>query len=278
MEPAPPDSGTGIERLLEIMRRLRDPVSGCPWDIRQDLASIAPYTVEEAHEVADAIRRNDLVALRDELGDLLLQVVYHARMAEEAGEFTFADVVASISDKMVRRHPHVFSGHGGEAPFGPREWDRQKRQEHNTDMPPPSALDGAAHASAPLARATTLGIRAARCGFDWQDIEGVRVKVAEELTELNQASDREHQREEFGDLLFALASLARHMNLDAESALRCANQKFERRFRAMEQRLADTGQRFEELDEDALEALWQSVKSEEVADESDGAISSHPAT
>ena len=249
----------GIERLLEVMRQLRDPDSGCPWDIRQDFASIAPYTIEEAYEVADAIHREDFEALRCELGDLLLQVAYHARMAEEAGKFTFEDVVESITSKMIRRHPHVFAGEENDGSFDVVEWERQKDRE--TEGVSRSALDGAAGKSAPLARAVTLGHRAARVGFDWPDRDGVIQKIKEELEELRQTGDRNRQFEEFGDLMFALVNLARHLRLDPDSALRRANEKFERRFREVERRLGTQGRSPAEASLREMEQFWSDAKT-----------------
>ena len=254
-------SAGDIEGLLEIMRRLRDPETGCPWDVRQDFASIAPYTIEEAYEVADAIRNGDLDGLRHELGDLLLQVVYHARMAEEAGRFGFADVVAAISEKMVRRHPHVFGGTAGKEGFNSADWERQKHQEEEDGVR--SLLDGAAGPDAPLARALTLGLRAKRAGFDWPDPEAVFAKVEEELAELREADSTARRREELGDLLFTLANLARHLDIDPEASLRAANGKFETRFREIERRLAAEGRTPMESDPEELERLWAAVKEAE---------------
>ena len=252
------EAGGDIARLLGIMAALRDPQSGCPWDVRQDFASIAPYTIEEAYEVADAIGRGDLDDLRDELGDLLLQVVFHARMAEEQGAFAFADVVAAIGDKMVRRHPHVFAGATVEdAEAQTREWEEHKRREREAaGDADASALAGIARGLPEWQRAVKLQKRAARVGFDWPDAAGPRAKIDEELTEIEAATAAEIE-EEVGDLLFAVVNWARHLRVDPEAALRSANIKFERRFRAMEQ-LA--GRTFEDLDLDAKEALWNRVK------------------
>ena len=252
------EGDTDIARLLAIMARLRDPQDGCPWDIRQDFASIAPYTVEEAYEVADAIRRDDMDALRTELGDLLLQVVYHAQMAKEQGAFGFAEVVEAISEKMVRRHPHVFGDAERNESFGAVDWDREKSRE--SGGVPTSALDGAASPRAPLARAITLGQRAARVGFDWEDAEGTYVKIAEEIRELRQAESAASRQEELGDLLFAVVSLARHLGIDPEWALCRANSKFEARFRRMEQILANRGESVTALTLDELEAAWSEAK------------------
>lgn len=251
-----------LERLLGIMARLRDPVTGCEWDRAQDFASIAPYTIEEAYEVADAIERQDLAALRDELGDLLLQVVFHARMAEEAGHFAFDDVAAAISDKMEARHPHLFGdsahdGHGREA-----RWERIKAEERAAKGTI-GALDGVALALPALLRAEKLQKRAARVGFDWPDTEGPADKVREEMVELAEAASDADRVAEAGDLLFAAVNLVRAHGIAAEDALRFANAKFERRFRAMEALAAAKGVDFAALGLDAQEALWQQVKVSE---------------
>lgn len=252
-----------LDRLLGIMARLRDPVSGCEWDRAQSFSTIAPYTIEEAYEVADAIQRNDLAALRDELGDLLLQVVFHARIAEEAGHFAFADVAAAISDKMEARHPHLFGdsaedGHGREV-----RWERIKAQERAAKGDA-GALDGVALALPALLRAEKLQKRAARVGFDWPDTDGPAEKVREEMIELSEAVTPDQHLEEAGDLLFAAVNLIRAHGVAAEDALRAANAKFERRFRAMEALAETQGVDFAELDLDAQEALWQQVKALEV--------------
>lgn len=239
-----------LTRLLALMRRLRDPVGGCEWDRAQSWASIAPYTIEEAYEVADAIERNNAPALKDELGDLLFQVVFHARIAEEAGLFGFADVAAAIVDKMERRHPHIF----GDAADTPG-WESLKAAERaggtNT-----GALAGVAMGLPALLRAAKLQKRAARTGFDWPDATGPREKIDEELAEIA-AAGPETLEEEVGDLLFAVVNYARHLGVDPEAALRRGNVKFERRFAAME---ALAGEAFAALDLDAKEALWQRVK------------------
>jgi MazG family protein len=256
---------TAIDRLLAIMARLRDPECGCPWDREQDFASIAPYTIEEAYEVVDAIERGDMAALKDELGDLLLQVVFHARMAEEAGEFAFADVAEAISDKMVRRHPHVF----GDAKIGSvaaqnEAWEAHKAAERAAHGGGDSVLDGIALAFPALLRAAKISKRAARIGFDWPDARGVVAKVTEEVAELNVEIDagagRDRLEDEVGDLLFAAANLARKLDIEPETALRRATAKFERRFRKVE---ALAAQRGIGRDLAALEALWQHVKREE---------------
>jgi MazG family protein len=255
-----------INKLLDVMAKLRDPQSGCPWDVAQDFHTISPYTVEEAYEVADAIAREDMVDLRDELGDLLFQVVFHARMAEEAGAFEFSEVVDSITGKMLRRHPHVFGseeernrGADGAA------WERIKSAERaeKGDDGASSALDGVAVSLPALKRARKLGSRAASIGFDWPDISGVRAKVTEELDELDAAAAGANEsdiEDELGDLLFTVANLARHFHLDPEHALERANRKFEARFRRMEKAARAAGEDLAALDLAALEARWQASK------------------
>lgn len=240
-----------VERLLAIMARLRDPQRGCEWDVAQTWATIAPYTIEEAYEVADAIARNDADDLKDELGDLLLQVVFHARIAEEAGAFAFADVVAAISDKMERRHPHIF----GDASQSPG-WEELKAAERRDTTQDDSALAGVAAGLPALMRAVKLQKRAARTGFDWPDQTGAIAKIVEEIEEVKTASD-DQREDEIGDLLFAVVNWARHLGVDPEAALRSGNAKFERRFRAME---ALGGEAFAALSLDDKEALWQQVK------------------
>jgi ATP diphosphatase len=241
-----------IDRLVTIMARLRDPETGCDWDVAQDFSTIAPYTIEEAYEVADAIARNDMADLKDELGDLLLQVIFHSRMAEEAGLFALPDVVAAISDKMERRHPHVF----GDSPGGhAQHWERLKADEREAKGDS-GALDGVAIGLPALLRAEKLQKRAARTGFDWPDVSGPRAKVDEEIAEIEAASPAERE-EEIGDLLFAVVNWARHLGVDAEAALRAANAKFERRFKAME---AEAGDAFAGLDLEGKEALWLAAK------------------
>ncbi len=244
-----------VDHLLAVMARLRDPESGCPWDVAQDFVSIAPYTIEEAYEVADACARGDMANLKDELGDLLLQVVFHARMAEEAGVFAFDDVASGIADKMVRRHPHVF-GEGVAREDGHAHWEVIKAAERS-DAGHASVLDGVALALPALMRAEKLQKRAAQTGFDWPDAEGPRAKVIEELDEIAEAGGAEAIEEEVGDLLFAAVNLARHLKVDPEAALRRANAKFEARFRGMEDA---AGEGFIALDLDAKEALWEQVK------------------
>jgi nucleoside triphosphate diphosphatase len=241
-----------IERLAAIMRRLRDPVSGCEWDSVQTFATIAPYTIEEAYEVADAIDRGDMDSLADELGDLQLQVVFHAQMAEEAGHFTLDDVIGRICDKMERRHPHIF----GDAEHGGHHlWEVIKAEERAAN-PDKSALAGVALALPALERATKLQRRAARTGFDWPNARGPRAKIDEELAELEAETDHDRQQEELGDLLFAVVNLARHLNIEPEAALRDANRKFERRFREIEQAPG-----FADLPLEQKEALWTAAKA-----------------
>ncbi|WP_233281569.1 nucleoside triphosphate pyrophosphohydrolase [Sphingomonas changnyeongensis] len=233
------------------MARLRDPDHGCEWDVAQSFASIAPYTIEEAYEVADAIARQDLPALRDELGDLALQVVFHARIAEEMGAFDLADVLSGIGDKMERRHPHVFGD--GTTPG----WEAVKAAERAATGTDASALAGVTQALPALLRAEKLQKRAARTGFDWPDPAGARAKILEELAEVDAAAP-EDRADEIGDLLFAVVNFARHLNIDPEEALRAANRKFETRFRAMEAMATD----FAALDLAAKEELWQRAKRE----------------
>ena len=223
-------SDTDIDRLVSIMARLRDPVDGCEWDTVQTFATIAPYTIEEAYEVADAIERADMADLKDELGDLLLQVVFHARMAEEAGHFALNDVIAAICDKMERRHPHIF---GDAVEGGHYLWEQIKAAERGAKGAE-SALDGVAIGLPALLRAEKLQKRAARTGFDWPDASGPRAKIDEELAEVDTAASDAEREEEVGDLLFAVVNWARKLGVDPEAALRSANAKFERRFKAME--------------------------------------------
>jgi len=262
MSPAAEDSSanpSGIARLLTVMARLRDPQIGCEWDVAQTFSTIAPYTIEEAYEVADAIAREDLPALREELGDLLLQVVFHARMAEELGAFDFDAVAQGISDKMTRRHPHIFGGADQEGPSREVRWEAQKAAERAAKGAE-SALDGVALALPALMRAEKLQKRAARVGFDWPDLEGPRAKVIEELDELASAETEAEKLDEAGDLLFAAVNVARSHGVAPEDALRHANAKFEGRFRAME---ALAGKTFAALSLDAQEALWRQVKTAE---------------
>ncbi len=239
-----------LERLAAIMARLRDPIRGCDWDRAQTFATIAPYTIEEAYEVADAIQRGDMDALADELGDLQLQVVFHARMAQEAGHFSLDDVMERVCDKLERRHPHIF----GDATDSPG-WEELKARERQ-QSPDSSALAGVAMALPALERAAKLQRRAARTGFDWPDAAGPRAKIDEELGELDRESETKARTEELGDLLFAVVNLARHLNVDAETALRDANRKFEQRFRAIEGAPGFAAMSLEEK-----EALWTAAKA-----------------
>jgi ATP diphosphatase len=248
MSPSP------IDRLLAIMARLRDPVTGCEWDSVQTFATIAPYTIEEAYEVADAIARGDMVELKDELGDLLLQVVFHARMAEEQGSFDFHDVVTAISDKMERRHPHLF---GRAAEGGHHLWEQIKAEERAAKADD-SALAGIALALPALKRAEKIQKRAARVGFDWPDISGPRGKIDEELAEIAQAGNDAERAAEIGDLLFSVVNYARHLGVDPEAALSAAGARFERRFRKMEE-ISDKPMKDMNLDQ--LESLWKVAKA-----------------
>ena len=246
-------SPSALAELVEIMARLRDPVAGCEWDRVQTFETIAPYTIEEAYEVDDAIRRGDMAALKDELGDLQLQVVYHARIAEERGAFDLADVIGTIAAKMVRRHPHIF----GDAAASPG-WEALKAAEREAGAEAdPSALAGVAHALPALKRAEKIQRRAARIGFDWPDSEGPRLKIDEELGEIERAESDEERAAEIGDLLFAVVNYARHLGVNPETALREANARFERRFRKVEE-LADKS--LKEMSIDELESLWQRAK------------------
>lgn len=238
-----------LDRLVSIMRRLRDPERGCSWDLQQNFGTIAPYTIEEAYEVADAIDRGDMTALAEELGDLQLQVVFHSQMAEELGAFTLDDVITRICDKLERRHPHIF-GDSAESPG----WDAIKAAERNSAADQ-SALAGVASALPALDRAAKLQRRAARTGFDWPDSSGPRAKIDEELEELDREIDRNRQEEEVGDLLFSVANFARHLKIDPEEALRKANRKFERRFRAIE-----TNPGFQAMSLEEKEELWRRAK------------------
>ena len=263
------DPDAGIERLLEIMRRLRDPETGCPWDIEQDFASIAPYTIEEAYEVADAIARQDWAELEGELGDLLLQSVYHTAMGEEAGHFTFQSVVRSISDKMVARHPHVFGTESRDksAEQQTADWEAIKAMERGQKAQG-GTLDGVAIGLPALLRAMKLQKRAARVGFDWPSTDQVIDKITEEVGELVEARESLTQaevEEEYGDLLFVMANLGRHLGLDPEAALRSANAKFTRRFEGVEARLAAIGKSPAQSNLEEMDALWDAVKAEERA-------------
>ncbi len=258
------NEAAGIERLVEIMARLRDPEGGCPWDLEQTFATIAPYTVEEAHEVADAIQREAWDELPGELGDLLFQSVFHARMAEEAGMFAFADVVRAISDKMIARHPHVFGSESNQksAEQQTKDWETLKSAERGKAR----VLDGVALGLPALTRAVKLQKRAARVGFDWPTTGEVLEKLREEVAELVEARDRltaTQVEEEFGDLLFVMANLARHMGVDPEGALRGANAKFTRRFGKIEDWLAEAGKTPAESDLAEMDGLWNRARAED---------------
>ncbi len=247
-----------IAPLADIMARLRNPAGGCPWDVEQDFASIAPYTIEEAYEVADAIERHDLVALKDELGDLLLQVVFHSQMAAEQDAFTLDDVIAGICEKMTRRHPHVFGDVSAEhADVVVANWESIKADERsgNADT---SALSGVALPLPALLRAQKIQKRAARTGFDWPDIEGAKAKIFEEIEEVEDAFSQSERTEEMGDLLFAVVNMCRFLDVDAEAALKAGTAKFERRFRSME---TSAGGNFAALTLEEKEVLWQHAKS-----------------
>jgi MazG family protein len=255
-----------IEKLIEVMATLRDPDGGCPWDLQQSFATIAPYTIEEAYEVADAIDRADLDDLRDELGDLLLQVVFHSQMAREQGEFDFGDVVEAISSKMIRRHPHVFGDAArGSAQSQSQAWEAHKREEREASgKQNHGVLAGVSNGLPALMRAAKLGKRAAGVGFDWVDADGALAKVHEELQEVAEArgaGDADAVAEEIGDLLFAVAQYARHLHVDPEEALRRGNRKFATRFGRLEQGLKEEQVDWASQTPDELEARWQIVKS-----------------
>ena len=261
------DQDAGIERLLEIMRRLRDPKNGCPWDIEQTFDTIAPYTIEEAYEVADAIERKDWPELEGELGDLLLQTVYHTAMGEEDGNFSFQSVVRAISNKMVARHPHVFGDESRDksAEQQTRDWEAIKAAER-AGKKQGGALDGVAVGLPSLLRAYKLQNRAARVGFDWPSTDQVIDKIQEEAAELVEARDElthEEMTEEFGDLMFVMANLARHLKIEPEEALRAANAKFTRRFEGVEAKLAEMGKTPAQSDLAEMDALWDAVKVDE---------------
>lgn len=262
-----------VEDLVEVMRRLRDPEAGCPWDLEQTFATIAPYTIEEAYEVADAIRQGDMDLLEDELGDLLLQIVFYAQMSGEAGGFRFDDVARRIAAKMRARHPHVFGTRKrGTAAAVIVDWEAQKKREREAraraENRPPSRLDGVALALPALMRAEKLQKRAAGAGFDWPEAAAVAGKVREELAELEEEIGApepraERLREEAGDLLFACVNLARKLGVDSEAALRDAGAKFEGRFRRVERRIAASGDSLEDCDPRRLDALWEQAKKED---------------
>lgn len=259
------DPNGGMPRLLAIMRRLRDPDTGCPWDIEQDFDSIAPYTIEEAYEVADAIARKDWSDLEGELGDLLLQTVYHTALGEEAGLFSFESVVKAISDKMVSRHPHVFGDESRDksAEQQTKDWEAIKAKERGKQA---RTLDGVAAGLPALTRAVKLQKRAARVGFDWPDTSHVLDKIIEEAGELIEARDtltQDQVTEEFGDLMFVMANLARHLNVDPEAAVRGTNAKFIRRFNAVEDALARAGKTPEQSNLAEMDSLWDEIKAAE---------------
>ncbi len=257
-----------MQRLLEIMASLRDPEGGCPWDREQDFASIAPYTIEEAYEVADAIERDDVEGLREELGDLLFQVAFHAQLARERGWFDFAQVAEGICEKMIRRHPHVFAGASvGSSAEQTEAWEQLKAAEKRARGERGGALDGVPLGLPAMTRARKLGSRAAREGFDWPDRVGPRQKIAEELAELDEelesGVDRKRLESELGDVLFAVVNLARHLDIDPEAALRRTNQKFSQRFAHLEMRLREHGLSGQEAGLEQLEQWWQEAKRRE---------------
>ena len=286
---APGARPAGIDRLLDVMARLRDPATGCPWDLEQSFGTIAPYTIEEAYEVAEAIRQDDRAALRDGLGDLLLQVVFHAQMAREDGSFDFDEVARGIADKMIRRHPNVFGDDDTEArhsaPAQMRSWEAQKAEERaaraEAEGRRASALDGVALALPALLRAEKLQKRAARVGFDWPGPEPVFDKVLEEVAELRDATgaaarDPDAAAEEVGDLLFACVNLARHVGVDPEAALRAANAKFTARFHRIEAALAESGQSARDAGLAELDRLWEEAKQAERGPAAAGAGTANP--
>jgi ATP diphosphatase len=267
-KPEPPDALEQITRLQHIMAALRDPQTGCPWDREQDFASIAPYTIEEAYEVADAIRSASPDKLKEELGDLLLQIIFHARMAEELGQFTLADVAAAISEKMIRRHPHVFGTAAAKTAEAVRtSWEDIKAAERQSEAGAGtvSLLDGIATSLPAMMRAVKLQKRAARVGFDWPDLAAVLDKMQEEIAELRAeldsgAADPQRLQEETGDILFVAANIARKAGVDPETALLACNDKFQKRFTYIEQNIDKTGKSLEEVTLDEMEALWQEAK------------------
>ena len=263
---------SNIKGLLNIMNRLRDPATGCPWDCEQSFATIAPYTIEEAYEVADAISRGDLVDLKDELGDLLFQVVFHSKLASEIGAFDFDGVVAAIEQKLLRRHPHVFGGQKIQsAKAQTQSWEALKERERlskrNTSATLVSVLDGVAVSLPALTRSVKLQQRAARVGFDWPDVKPIFEKVIEELDEVKQAVEQNNSsgkiEEEIGDLLFSVSNLARHLSIDPEMAMRCSNAKFERRFKAIESEAHKLGLSVADMTPADIESVYQTVKKRE---------------
>ena len=279
-----PEAEAELARLLSIMAALRTPVTGCPWDLEQTFRTVAPYTLEEAAEVVDAIERDDMVDLVDELGDLLLQVVFHARLAQEAGHFAFADVARAINTKMIRRHPHVFGDvEARSAGMAKGAWDKVKAAENAEklarrggrskpgEVPEGSALAGVPGALPGLTRAVKLQDRAGKVGFDWNDPRAVIAKIREELDEVEEGLDGPHERreDEMGDVLFAMANLARHLSVDPEAALRRTNAKFIRRFRYIETELEKSGKALSSASLDEMERLWQQAKGAPSADSGD---------
>ncbi len=252
-----------LNKLLEVMTQLRDPITGCPWDLEQDFASIAPHTIEEAYEVADAIANGDMGELRDELGDLLFQVVFYAHLAQENGDFDFDDITRAITGKLIRRHPHVFADADlRDSTEQTRQWEQGKAEERK-NKGQHSVLHGIPLALPALSRAQKLAKRAAVAGFDWPDRHGPRQKIDEELSELDTELDggpAKRKSEEIGDVLFSVVNLARHLDIDAETALREANKRFETRFLSMEKDLAGSGRELAELDLGQLELAWQKAK------------------
>ncbi|OWJ68340.1 nucleoside triphosphate pyrophosphohydrolase [Inquilinus limosus] len=271
--PDAPEAGDATRRLIEVMARLRDPQTGCPWDVEQSFRTIAPYTIEEAYEVADAIERDAMDELKDELGDLLFQVAFHSRMAEERGAFAYADVAAGIADKMIRRHPHVFGGAEVDADGMPAQWERQKAEERaakaEAEGRPAGVLDGIAAGLPSLTRALKLQKRAARVGFDWTDPADILDKIEEEVGEIRAEIDgkapKERIEDEIGDLLFCAVNLARRYEVDPDSALRRTNAKFERRFRHLEAALRAQGRDPAGASLDEMEELWVVAKRAETA-------------
>ncbi len=268
MPQSPETPHAEIRPLIEIMAQLRNPDNGCPWDVAQDFKTVAPYTIEEAYEVADACMRDDMVALKDELGDLLLQVVFHSRMAEERGAFELNDVIASICDKMIRRHPHVFGPEGSKA-----DWEGIKASERRENTDDHSAVAGIALAFPALMRAEKLQKRAASTGFDWPDVSGAREKIDEELAELEAADTDDAREDEMGDILFSVVNLARKLDIDPEVALRRTNAKFEQRFRTVE---LMGGEGFSSMQLDEMEALWQTAKLTRLNDAPETLQNQHP--
>ena len=265
------NTGDAMQQLLDIMAQLRNPEGGCPWDLKQDFRSILPHTLEEAYEVADAIESDDRMQLRDELGDLLFQVVFYCQLAREEGSFEFADVAQTMSDKLIRRHPHIFSSPADEADLGTsaldadqvlQKWEAIKQTERDTKQQY-SVLDDVPNALPAMQRSAKLQKRAANVGFDWPDVTPVLANIAEELEEIEQAfasGDKDHTLEELGDLMFACVNMARHLKQDPEQVMRAANAKFERRFRFLETQLVEAGESLESVDLERMEAGWKAAK------------------